>query len=130
MNIEEWSGYEVSNEVLQQAASWITVLDNKETVNADVHSQFFTWLQATPEHQQAYFELSEMWAKSACTKSMFDMLETSTVIAFENQPEQTSAVPSSVPNRVEQSASPAWTYVMSIGLIFCGMLVPVVQAFI
>lgn len=150
MNIEEWSGYEVSNEVLEQAALWIAALDNtdnshtdmlstSEAVSAnaqvgasqeDIHTRFFEWLQADPSHQQAYFELSEIWARSACTKSMVDMLDKSVVLPF---PTHTDGSPRSMrlePCFGEQSANSSWTYSLTIGLIFCGLLVPIVQSFL
>ena len=144
MNIEEWSGYEVSNEVLTQAASWIALLDDPDNLQPndqslcqstldevqmsgatkDVHTRFFDWLQADPSHQQAYFELSEMWARTACTKSMSNMIENSVVLPFPS-----ASDPSPVePNFSEQAASSSWAYSLTIGIILCGLMVPAIQS--
>lgn len=123
MNIEEWSGYEVSNEVLEQAATWIAVLDNSQGSEAteDMHTVFFDWLQQDPSHQQAYFELSEIWARSACTKSMHDMIDKSVVLPFPTQINNPS-------QGLLAEESSSWAYTLTIGLIFCGLFIPAIQA--
>lgn len=150
MNIEEWSGYEVSNEVLTQAASWIALLDNpsnsepseqslhQTTVNearmsgasTDVHTRFFDWLQADPSHQQAYFELSEMWARTACAKSMSDMIENSVVLPFPTAADSLSSSLTVDPTFSEQTANSSWAYSLAIGIILCGLMVPAIQSFL
>jgi ferric-dicitrate binding protein FerR (iron transport regulator) len=131
LNIEEWSGYEVSNEVLEQAASWIAKLDNSQESEdpEDIHTLFFDWLQTDPSHQQAYFELSEIWARSACTKSMYDMIDKSMVLPFPNQENTRSQGLLAEPSFAEQSASSSWAYTVTIGLIFCGLFIPAIQSF-
>jgi ferric-dicitrate binding protein FerR (iron transport regulator) len=123
LNIEEWSGYEVSNEVLEQAATWIAVLDNSQGSEAteDMHTVFFDWLQQDPSHQQAYFELSEIWARSACTKSMHDMIDKSVVLPFPTQINNPS-------QGLLAEESSSWAYTLTIGLIFCGLFIPAIQA--
>lgn len=136
MNIEEWSGYEVSNEALEQAASWIAMLDAPQTdslplstgAKEDTHTLFFDWLQADPSHQQAYFELSEIWARSACTKSMSNMIDKSVVLPF---PKAVDAPPQGLlieSNFGRENASPSWAYTVSIGLIICGLFLPAIQS--
>lgn len=130
MNIEEWSGYEVSNEVLEKAASWIATLDNSQGSEAteDTHTLFFDWLQADPAHQQAYFELSEIWARSACTKSMYDMIDKSVVLPFPKQENTPSPGSLLEPSFEGHSGSSSWAYTLTIGLIFCGLLIPAIQS--
>ena|GEM_PF-5921705 len=154
MNIEQWSGYEVSSEVLEQAASWIAMLDSSQdkdftqvenaaqtlrnhqaldsnqlfSAGEDIHTHFFDWLQADPSHQQAYFELSEMWARSACAKSMSNIIDKSVVLPF---PSQSDIPPKTLFTEAsfgEQTASPSWAYPLTIGLILCGLLVPAIQS--
>lgn len=122
MNIEEWSGYEVSELVLEEAAIWIAALDSN---NLDESRQiaFYEWLQAHPSHQHAYLELSELWAKSSCIKSMEHMVEKSQVLPF---PEQISNTATRSPN-MQTSRSPAWVYSVAIGLIFVGLSLPLIQ---
>jgi ferric-dicitrate binding protein FerR (iron transport regulator) len=122
LNIEEWSGYEVSELVLEEAAIWIAALDSN---NLDESRQiaFYEWLQAHPSHQHAYLELSELWAKSSCIKSMEHMVEKSQVLPF---PEQISNTATRSPN-MQTSSSPAWVYSVAIGLIFVGLSLPLIQ---
>jgi ferric-dicitrate binding protein FerR (iron transport regulator) len=125
VNIEEWSGYEVSELVLEEAANWIASLDSK---NLDENGQvaFYDWLQAHPSHQHAYLELSELWAKSSCIKSMEHLVEKSKVMPF---PEQISKQ-SPQPETQQPSSSPAWAYSLAIGLIFVGLSMPIIQQFV
>jgi len=122
VNIEQWSGYEVSEFVLEEAANWIAFLDSK---NVDENRQiaFYTWLQAHPSHQHAYLELSELWAKSACIKSMEHMVEKSKVVSFPGQIPRLS-IPTEIP---QSSSSPSWAYSLAIGLIFVGLSLPIIQ---
>ncbi|WP_299075056.1 DUF4880 domain-containing protein [uncultured Paraglaciecola sp.] len=125
MNIEEWSGHEVSELVLEQAANWLAKLDSNDLPESQ-HIAFYVWLQAEPAHQHAYMELSELWAKSACIKGMEHMLEKSKVVPF---PVQLPRVVSR-PDMPQSLASPAWAYSLTIGLIFVGLSLPIIQHFV
>jgi ferric-dicitrate binding protein FerR (iron transport regulator) len=122
LNIEEWSGFELSEAVLEEAANWIATLDAK---NVDEERQilFYAWLQAHPSHQHAYLELSELWAKSSCIKGMEHMVEKSKVLPF---PSQTSRLDTQ-PGIPQPSASPAWAYSLAISLICVGLSLPIIQ---
>jgi ferric-dicitrate binding protein FerR (iron transport regulator) len=122
LNIEEWSGYEVSEGVLEQAANWLAVLDS-ENLDNNQQIAFYDWLQQQASHQQAYLELSELWAKSSCIKSMEHLVETSKVLPFPShlpRPEFQTNIP-------QTTASPAWAYSLTIGLILVGLSLPIVQ---
>jgi len=122
LNIEEWSGYEVSEGVLEQAANWIAVLDSQNLEDKQ-QIAFYDWLQQHPSHQQAYLELSELWAKSSCINSMEHLVETSKVLSFPShlpRPEFQTNIP-------QTTASPAWAYSLTIGLILVGLSLPIVQ---
>jgi ferric-dicitrate binding protein FerR (iron transport regulator) len=125
LNIEEWSGYELSELVLEEAANWIASLDSK-TLDENGQIAFYDWLQAHPSHQHAYLELSELWAKSSCIKSMENLVEKSQVVSF----------PDVITKSVTQSespqpiSSPAWAYSLAIGLIFVGLSMPIIQQFV
>jgi ferric-dicitrate binding protein FerR (iron transport regulator) len=125
LNIEEWSGYELSELVLEEAANWIASLDSK-TLDENGQIAFYDWLQAHPSHQHAYLEISELWAKSSCIKSMEHLVEKSQVVSF----------PDVITKSVTQSespqpiSSPAWAYSLAIGLIFVGLSMPIIQQFV
>jgi ferric-dicitrate binding protein FerR (iron transport regulator) len=125
LNIEEWSGYELSELVLEEAANWIASLDSK---NLDENQQiaFYEWLQAHPSHQHAYLELSELWAKSSCIKSMEHMVEKSQVVSFPDKKSKSAIQPETL----QPSSSPAWAYSVAIGLIFVGLSMPIIQQFV
>lgn len=125
MNIEEWSGYEVSELVLEEAANWIASLDSK-SLDENGQIAFYDWLQAHPSHRHAYLELSELWAKSSCIKSMEHMVEKSQVVPF---PEKKSKTAEQRETPLPLS-SPAWAYSLAIGLIFVGLSMPIIQQFV
>ena len=125
MNIEQWSGHNVPETVFHEAASWIAKLDSGN-LPENQQVAFYSWLQAKADHQFAYLELSELWAKSACIKSMEDLVEKSSVVPFIGQL-------SKVAPQMETSqplASPAWAYSLTIGLIFLGLSLPIIQHFV
>lgn len=125
MNIEEWSGYELSELVLEEAANWIAALDSK-TLDETGQIAFYDWLQAHPSHQHAYLELSELWAKSSCIKSMEHLVERSQVVSFPDK--KIKAAPQA--ETLHPSSSPAWAYSLAIGLIFVGLSMPIIQQFV
>jgi ferric-dicitrate binding protein FerR (iron transport regulator) len=124
MKVEEWTGYEVSEEVLKQAANWIAVLDSN-TLESEQQQEFLSWLQLYPSHQQAYIELSELWAKSSCIQRMSDMIERSSVIDF---PSPAHHMQSDSP-KSELAGAPAWVSMVTIGLIFLGLSLPILGHF-
>jgi ferric-dicitrate binding protein FerR (iron transport regulator) len=122
LNIEEWSGFELSEAVLEEAANWIASLDSN-SLDETQQIAFYTWLQAHPSHQHAYLELSELWAKSSCIKGMEHMVEKSKVVPF---PSQISRLDTQ-PEISQPSASPAWAYSLAISLICVGLSLPIIQ---
>jgi ferric-dicitrate binding protein FerR (iron transport regulator) len=125
LNIEEWSGYEVSELVLEEAANWIAALDSK-TLDECGQIAFYDWLQAHPSHQHAYLELSELWAKSSCIKSMEHLVEKSQVVTFPDK----NSKPVTQSEPPQPLSSPAWAYSLAIGLIFIGLSMPIIQQFV
>lgn len=154
MRIDEWAGIEVSEIVLQEAAQWIAELDNSANraplevdeasyaANLALYEKkstarqlaFYDWLGRDPSHQQAYAELSEIWAKTACIKSMAAAIKTSKVIEMPVNAAKPFEIPL-FPNGKRASSSyeptsfaPAWAYSASMVLILVGMLVPAFQS--
>ncbi|GAC15323.1 FecR/PupR family sigma factor regulator [Aliiglaciecola lipolytica] len=123
MSIEQWTGYEVSEATLLEAANWIASLDSNE-LNDDQQIAFHQWLQSAPENQHAYLELSELWAKTACLNSMHEFIEKSVVIPFPTEK------PEEKPQPVTYAAGPSWAYSLTIGLICFGMTLPIIQHFV
>ncbi|GAA6186198.1 FecR/PupR family sigma factor regulator [Aliiglaciecola sp. NS0011-25] len=123
MSIEQWTGYEVSEATLLEAANWIASLDRNE-LDDDQQIAFHNWLQSEPANQHAYLELSELWAKSACLNSVHEFIEKSVVIPFPSEKKETVSEP------VTHSAGPGWAYTLTIGLICFGMTMPIIQHFV
>lgn len=170
MSMEEWTGFELSDEVLEEAAHWISVLDEIESadriglskkqselgepvdIKREKLASFNRWLSAHPQHQQAYAEMSLLWAKSACIHEISDRLSASNVFSLSHltQPshskrKQDTAISIEefknarlpiiqayhqdlAPSEGNTSvSSPAWAYTLSICLIIVGLCSPIIQ---
>lgn len=142
MSFEEWAGYDLSQATLDEAAKWLVRLDaleSKEPSSTENKHMldFYEWLEQDPSHQQAYYELSELWAKSACIKGAGHLLHTSTVLNFSvndtlndkpNLLDDTSLPMFSVSPQVSSAAAPATYYKASIALILFGLFLPFFQS--
>lgn len=168
MSMEEWTGFELSEDVLEEAAQWISALDDFEPANfnglnevqvslatqvgvkQNTVESFNQWLNADPQHQQAYAEMSLLWAKSACIHEISDRLCASNVFALLPLNQMSDAernaklsieefkqkklpillpYPQSIDsvNTSSAQASPAWAYALSICLIIVGLFSPAIQ---
>lgn len=125
MSMEEWTGYEVSESALEQAAQWIAMLDSNNLTDTD-RLNFYSWLQQHPSHQSAFLELSELWAKSACINTMSELVERSSVIAFPTDMPTPLLPPTTADHQA--TASNTWTYTVAIALICVGLAVPLIQS--
>jgi hypothetical protein len=74
VSLEEWVGIGIPDEIVEQAISWITILDSDETT-LDQEVQFYQWLDEDSIHRWAFEELSEFWAKSQLSKEHIALLE-------------------------------------------------------
>lgn len=61
-DIEDWTGRNIPEVVLQDAAAWLALLDS-DRCNAADRLAFARWLAEDRCHQWAYEELSEVWAR-------------------------------------------------------------------
>lgn len=169
MSMEEWTGYEIGPEELEQAAYWIIKLDQLDlpetsSFAADsicdefavcddnahykgaasaVRTDFDQWLKAKPEHQQAYAEVSLIWAKSACINEVKEKFLRSNVLKFSTTPnislplqldnitlfKQTSNLPTPSAN-CNLSQKSSLLHVISLVLIVIGFATPILQSII
>lgn len=82
MSLEEWVGIGIPDEVVEQALSWVTLLDSDNATLAQ-QVEFYQWLEADSIHQWAFEELSAFWAKSQLSKEHIAMLDEDSVINLE-----------------------------------------------
>ncbi|MFT4652872.1 MAG: hypothetical protein ACJA0G_001861 [Kangiellaceae bacterium] len=174
--MEEWTGFELSERVIEEATRWIAALDDidnsgdltnigAEQQNAEEHylhsdlqhvnqnqqaqyalvAEFNEWLNAHVQHQQAYAEMSLLWAKSVCIHEMSECISASNVFTFANNNNKSQDVndfkrkhlPILLPHNQElqpssgliQASSPDWAYVVSMGLIVIGLTSPFIMQF-
>jgi hypothetical protein len=156
MSMEEWTGFELNEQVLEDAALWISKLDEIESpelsdfnqspaslamqtnTKQEVLESFNQWFSSNIEHQQAYAEMSLLWAKSACIHEISDRLCASNVFAFplaehlsSTIKEASGALPHTqilLSNEMKNPpTSPAWAYTITIGLILVGLCTPIAQ---
>lgn len=74
MSLEEWVGIGIPDEIVEQAISWITILDSDDTT-LEQEIEFYQWLEKDSIHRWAFEELSEFWAKSQLSKEHIALLE-------------------------------------------------------
>lgn len=118
MSLDEWLGIGIPDEVVDEAIAWVAKLDG-ETIEADEKFAFFVWLDAAPEHQWAYEEISEAWSKLRGLQAVKDSLVRSEVVYLE----QTIHVA-----EVSNSVSKAYTVMSwaSIVLMLTGLVAGIV----
>lgn len=132
MNLHEWLGADIPTDVIQQTVDWIAVLDDidgKPHLNCK-KADFYQWLAADPVHQEAFAELSELWARTACLNSLMDKIETSQVIPFPRDKHNQTKLelpPQPIladPMMCSATFSPSWLYAVTLFTIGVGFVTP------
>ena len=114
MSLDEWLGIGLADEIVDEAIAWVAMLDG-DTLGDDEKRSFFAWLDAAPEHQWAYEEISEAWSKLKGLQAVKESLMRSEVVYL------------TAPPSVADSASPtADTYSRLSWLALVLMLVGVI----
>ncbi len=145
MNVNEWTGFDYSEELVEQAANWLGFLDgnvNPDELGASTDSfdilekgvqhlphdkrvEFFTWLSEDPKHQYVFADCCELWAKSSCLESLKSKVNESNILDFpkpSRRPLSIQSVFSEPPS--SSQAAPVWAYHVVVGLIIFGMALP------
>lgn len=117
MSLDGWIGVGISDEVIEQAHSWIARLDSNLITDGE-RLQFWHWLDESPEHRWAYEELSESWAKLSMLKDAEHQVDRSRVVAFPAKT-QTAFVTANVVDRYSGQS------VAALLLMVCGLLLSV-----
>jgi ferric-dicitrate binding protein FerR (iron transport regulator) len=98
VSLEEWVGIGIPDEIVEQAISWVTLLDSDDAT-LEQQVEFYQWLEADSIHQWAFEELSEFWAKSQLTKEHIALLEEDStnlnelILLTDNESQSTSNYP-------------------------------------
>jgi hypothetical protein len=92
MSIDEWLGFGVPEEILEQATEWLALLDSNQVTDKQ-RVAFFAWLAADPLHAIAFEELSELWARTSVIKNFQQLIVESKVLAFTRHGQSGSALP-------------------------------------
>ena len=87
MSIDEWVGFEIPEEISDQAAQWIARLDS-DSLNDEDYEQFSIWLEQDPVHRSAFEELSEMWARIGTLGEYKHQIHESKVLNFPHSTNQ------------------------------------------
>lgn len=135
MNIHEWQGDEIPPDVIQQAVIWIAMLDGLEedAKDTDKRKQFYCWLNEDPIHQQAFAELSEIWAKIACLEVVREKIDVSQVLSFPHNDNRAApkAHQFEQPILSDELSSPAtyspdWLYKTTLAVVVFGLFLSLV----
>jgi ferric-dicitrate binding protein FerR (iron transport regulator) len=117
MSFDEWVGFEIPDEISDQAAQWIARLDSDKISDTD-YKEFSKWLDSDPINRHAFEELSEMWARLETLGEHRDLLEESKVLEFPG---------SSTPSETHFHISSSWQPITAIILISIGLLIPIIE---
>ena len=79
MSLEEWVGVCIPDEIVEQAISWVTLLES-ENSTLEQQVKFYEWLEEDNIHQWAFEELSAFWAKSQLSKEHIDILDNDSLV--------------------------------------------------
>ncbi|MFC3093275.1 DUF4880 domain-containing protein [Alteromonas sediminis] len=135
MNIHEWLGEDVPAAVVEKAIDWIAVLDDLENKPEEQAKRiaFYQWLGEDAAHQQAFAELSEMWAKTACLESLKSKIDASQVIPFPLKSQQNKPA-SKWGNQplladsmmCSNTFAPSWLYGVTLVTMCLGLILPAI----
>jgi len=117
VSLEEWVGVGIPDEIVEQAISWVTLLDSDEAT-LEQQVEFYQWLEADSIHQWAFEELSEFWAKSQLSKEHISLLEEDSITVLH---ELTSVAT----NKQTISTCPIYE-ISSLALIVLGLAIGVI----
>lgn len=77
----DWLGTNISDVVMDDAASWMAILDSERCNMAD-RATFAQWLDEDPSHRWAFEEISEVWAKLRTLNDVEPLLQQAEVARF------------------------------------------------
>jgi hypothetical protein len=118
VSLEEWVGVGIPDEIVEQAISWVTLLDS-DNATLEQQVEFYQWLEADSIHQWAFEELSEFWAKSQLSKKHISLLEEDSIINL-------NELISSTDNDMQPTLKYPIYEVTSLVLIVIGLVIGVI----
>ena len=150
MNLNEWTGTEYPEQIVEQATSWLGFLDgfvdtnslkgedstseileqSMNKLNLTKRLEFFEWLGRDPRHQYIFADCCELWAKTSCLHSLKATLSYSNVLPLpkRNRKRPTLQISSLVgESYINSQQAPVWAYNLVIGLIVVGLSLPIVS---
>jgi transmembrane sensor len=110
-SMTDWFSNNVSDVVMDDAASWMAILDS-ERCNLSDRVAFAQWLDEDPSHRWAFEELSEVWAKLRILNDVEPLLDQPNVLPFPSV--SMSAIP---PAASRQQAAPSDWSTLAVALI-------------
>lgn len=148
MNVNEWTGTEYPQEIVEQAINWLGFLDSfvdtrmlegkdstsevlEQSLNKLNHAkrlEFFEWLGSDPRHQYIFSDCCEMWAKTSCLQSLQTSLNQSNVLKLPNKQRSRNLYISNLVGEsyTQSHQSPVWAYNLVISLIVIGLALPII----
>jgi transmembrane sensor len=110
-SMTDWFSNNVSDVVMDDAASWMAILDS-ERCNMSDRVAFAQWLDEDPSHRWAFEELSEVWAKLRILNELEPLLEQPNVVRLPSV--NLSTIPQSA---TRQQAPPSDWSTMAVALL-------------
>ena len=86
----DWLGTNIPDVVMDDAASWMAILD-AERCNVADRAAFAQWLDEDPSHRWAFEEISEVWAKLRTLNDVEPLLQQPEVTCLPNVSDATAS---------------------------------------
>jgi transmembrane sensor len=115
---DDWIGQNIPDEIMEQAAHWMALLDSNQVTEAD-RGAFAAWLGEDPLHQGAFEELSEVWARLCMLSDVPAMIEHPKIVPFPASAQVDAFEAVLPPKRSE------WTTLAASLLVIVGVLLHV-----
>jgi transmembrane sensor len=127
--LPSWLGENIPDVIMEDAASWMALLDS-ERCNAADRISFARWLEEDPTHRWAFEELSAVWAKLRTLSDIEPLLHQDKVVPLSSASPLLSSAPTLSPpvQRRDWSAVAAMA-IVALGVAAHILLSPATETF-
>lgn len=123
IRLPSWLGENIPDVIMEDAASWMALLDSDRCNEADRIS-FARWLDEDPTHRWAFEELSAVWARLRTLSDVEPLLQQEKVVPLSSASSSLAQIPAAPPAQRDWSAIAAMA-IVAVGIVAHLLLSPV-----
>ena len=121
--LPSWLGENIPDVIMEDAASWMALLDSDRCNEADRIS-FARWLDEDPTHRWAFEELSAVWARLRTLSDVEPLLQQEKVVPLSSASPSLAQIPAASAPQRDWSAIAAMA-IVAVGIVAHLLLSPV-----